>query len=51
MPYERTTLDCPCGERLVGDDEEQLVAVVREHLAAVHPDLDYSREQILFLAF
>jgi predicted small metal-binding protein len=47
----KKTLDCPCGERIQGKDEDDLVAKVKQHLAEVHPDRDYSREEILFLAF
>lgn len=47
----KTTLDCPCGERIEADTEDELVARARAHLAEAHPGLDYSREQILFLAF
>ncbi len=46
----KTTLDCPCGTRIEGRDEDDLVARAQRHLAEQHPDLHYSREQILFLA-
>ena len=52
MPaHEKTTLDCPCGERIVGRDEDELVELVRRHLAERHPGLDYTLEEILLLAF
>ncbi|MFD4351289.1 DUF1059 domain-containing protein [Nocardia sp. NPDC058519] len=44
-------LSCPCGEFLSGADEDDLVAVARRHLAEQHPDHEYSREQILFMAY
>jgi predicted small metal-binding protein len=44
-------LDCPCGTRIVGTDEDDLVAKVQEHLAKEHPGREYSRDQILFMAF
>ncbi len=47
----KTVLECRCGELIQGADEDELVRKVREHLAAAHPGLSYTREQILFLAF
>ena len=47
----KTRLDCPCGARFDGTDEDDLVAKVQQHLADSHPDLDYDRDDILFLAF
>ena len=46
-------LDCPCGERLVGRDEDELVANAFAHLRAVHPQLadEYTRDHILMMAF
>ncbi|TQS43087.1 DUF1059 domain-containing protein [Cryptosporangium phraense] len=44
-------LTCPCGEHLVGEDEDDLVAKAQAHLAAEHPDHEYSRDEILFLAY
>ena len=47
------TLTCPCGEMIQGEDEDQLVEKVNEHLAEKHPDLagHYTREQILSMAY
>jgi hypothetical protein len=42
-------LDCPCGERLRGDSEDDIVAVAQGHLAERHPDMSYEREHILFM--
>lgn len=47
----KTTLDCPCGERIVGDDEDDLVEKAKAHLREKHPDLHYDRDEILFIAF
>ncbi|MDO8212587.1 hypothetical protein [Conexibacter sp. CPCC 206217] len=46
-------LDCPCGERLVGRDEDELVERAYEHLRADHPQLadEYTRDHILAMAF
>ncbi len=46
----RMVLDCPCGQRLVGFGEDDMVAVARQHLEEAHPHLDYSRDEILALA-
>jgi hypothetical protein len=46
----KTGFQCPCGDELEGADEDELVEVVRAHLAEKHPDRDYSREQILLFA-
>jgi hypothetical protein len=49
----KTCLQCPCGEMIVGTDEDDLVAKAEAHLAEKHPDLagHYTREQILFMAY
>lgn len=47
----KTRLTCPCGEHIVGTDEDELVARVRQHLAENHPGHDYSRDEILFMAY
>jgi hypothetical protein len=47
----KTHLSCPCGESIHGTDEDDLVAKVKAHLAEKHPDRDYTREEILFLAY
>jgi hypothetical protein len=46
----KTRLTCPCGERIVGVDEDDLVARTQAHLAEAHPGLEYDRESILFIA-
>lgn len=45
------TLHCPCGEMMRGENDDELVEKVQEHLAAEHPGREYSREEILFMAF
>lgn len=47
----RTRLQCPCGEHLVGVDEDDLVDKSNKHLAESHPGLDYGREAILIMAY
>jgi hypothetical protein len=44
-------LRCPCGEYLEAQDDDDLVAQTQAHLAATHPDLEYTEEEILFLAY
>jgi predicted small metal-binding protein len=46
----KTQLNCPCGLLVTGNDEDELVENVQRHLAEEHPDRDYSRDEILFLA-
>lgn len=46
----KTRLTCPCGTTVTGTDEDDLVEQTQEHLAADHPGMEYSREQILFIA-
>lgn len=44
-------LTCPCGEYVRGTDEDDLVEKVRQHLGERHPDHEYSRDEILFMAY
>jgi hypothetical protein len=44
-------LDCPCGEVLIGDDEDDIVEKTQQHLAASHPGHEYTRDEILFLVY
>lgn len=46
----KTRLTCPCGETMVGLDEDDLVEKAQAHLAEVHPGRDYDRDMILFMA-
>jgi hypothetical protein len=43
-------LDCPCGEVLTGDTEDEIVEVSLAHLGTQHPGMAYEREHILFMA-
>jgi hypothetical protein len=45
-------LTCPCGERLTGDTEDDIVEVAFAHLREKHPDMadNYERDHILFMA-
>lgn len=47
----KSRLTCPCGEMLRGSTEDELVDNVRKHLAENHPDHEYSRNEILFMAY
>ena len=47
----KTRLQCPCGEFLQGDDEDDLVTKAQAHLRDRHPHLEYDREDILFMAY
>lgn len=50
-PLMKRNLNCPCGEQIVGTDEDDLVAKTKAHLAENHPGHDYSRDEILFIAY
>ena len=45
-------VNCPCGETVTGEGEDELVANVEAHVQEKHPDLvgTMSREQILGMA-
>ena len=49
----KTHLQCPCGELIEGENEDDLVEKVYEHLKEKHPQLadHYSRDDILFMAY
>ncbi|MEI2821719.1 MAG: hypothetical protein V9E81_16705 [Marmoricola sp.] len=44
-------MTCPCGERIVGDGEDDLVEKAQAHLAEQHPGREYHRNEILFMAY
>jgi predicted small metal-binding protein len=46
----KTQLTCPCGTTIRGVDEDELVALVQQHLNDEHDGRTYDREQILFMA-
>jgi predicted small metal-binding protein len=45
-------INCPCGKTVAGDDDDQLVANVEEHIREDHPEMvgTRSREDILAMA-
>jgi predicted small metal-binding protein len=45
-------LECPCGELILAESEDELVDNANAHLETEHPDLtgEYTRDQILFMA-
>lgn len=43
------TIECPCGTVLRGDDEDEVVAVARQHASSVH-DMELSDEQARAMA-
>jgi predicted small metal-binding protein len=45
-------VDCPCGETMRGDDDDELVTNVEAHVRDEHPEMagTMSREQILGMA-
>ena len=43
--HEVRELHCVCGNRVVADDDEQLVQQVLTHAHEVHPEMDLTEEQ------
>jgi predicted small metal-binding protein len=45
-------VNCPCGETVAGESDDELVANVEQHIQDKHPDMvgTMSREQILGMA-
>ena len=45
-------VDCPCGETVRGESEDELVGNVEQHVQEKHPEMvgTMSREQILGMA-
>jgi hypothetical protein len=39
-------IDCPCGHRLVGGDDDELFRLAREHVDRDHPELERTDEQL-----
>ena len=50
---KKIRLQCPCGELIVAEDEDELVEKANVHLAAEHPKLagTYTRDQILVMTY
>jgi len=51
--FPKTNLQCPCGEFITAENEDELVEKAFAHLREKHPDraADYTREHILFMAY
>lgn len=47
----KKSLTCPCGAFISATDEDDLVDKAQAHLAEAHPDMEYTRDQILFIAY
>jgi hypothetical protein len=47
----KKNITCPCGERITGENEDDLVTKTQKHLKDNHPGHDYSRDEILFMAY
>ena len=45
-------IDCPCGQTVRGDDDDQLVANTEAHMREKHPEMvgTKSRDEILAMA-
>jgi hypothetical protein len=43
-------LRCPCGTSIEGSSEDDIVEKSFAHLGEKHPDMEYEREHILFMA-
>jgi hypothetical protein len=39
-------IDCPCGHRLEGEDDEELFQRAREHVDRDHPEMERTDEQL-----
>jgi predicted small metal-binding protein len=52
-PYSdgvKTRIQCPCGETIVGKDEDELVELTNAHLQDQHDGRTYDRDLILMMA-
>ncbi len=47
----KTHLNCPCGESIKGENEDDLVEKAQAHLSEAHPGREYDRDAILFMAY
>ena len=47
----KRNLNCPCGEHIDAENEDELVERAQAHLAEAHPGHEYTRDQILFMAY
>ena len=39
-------IDCPCGHRLEGADDEELFRLAREHVDSHHPDMERTDDEL-----
>jgi uncharacterized protein DUF1059 len=39
-------IDCPCGHRLEGLDDEDLVRLAKEHIASDHPEMERNEAEL-----
>ena len=39
-------IDCPCGHRLEGADDEELFGKARDHVDRDHPEMERSDEEL-----
>jgi predicted small metal-binding protein len=39
-------IDCPCGHRLEGADDEELFRAAREHVDRDHPEMERSDDEL-----
>ena len=46
----KTRIQCPCGQTIVGKDEDDLVELTNAHLKEQHDGRTYDREMILMMA-
>jgi hypothetical protein len=42
-------MNCPCGQQLTGETDDEFVTAVNDHLSSAHPEMGakYTPEQIL----
>jgi hypothetical protein len=50
--FAMKTINCPCGEVVEAETDDQLVQSVEKHIEKKHPDMvgKYSKDQILNMA-
>jgi predicted small metal-binding protein len=46
----KTRIQCPCGQVIVGEDEDELVERTNAHLYEEHDGRTYDRDMILMMA-
>ena len=39
-------IDCPCGHRLVGSTDDELVGLARQHIQEHHPDMQRTDDEL-----